>query len=137
MIMLSHYQAAQLLRDYETGTSISIVSPNLNKSNVGVSLSELGTTFPGREVLTWNAARLIATKQSRCFVLRNGELEEIALFSDVTNWARSLYPTSGAPTTLVAVLAMHRIKGTDSYADTLMKIRAASPVRGRVLDTAT
>jgi len=32
---------------------------------------------------------------------------------------------------------MHRIKGTDPYQDTLSKIKAVSPVVGRVLDTTT
>jgi len=50
---------------------------------------------------------------------------------------RSLYPTEKAPTTLVSGLTMHRIEGTDPHSDTLQKIRAASPVVGRVLDTAT
>jgi predicted methyltransferase len=32
---------------------------------------------------------------------------------------------------------MHRIKGTDPYKDTLSKIKAVSPIIGRVLDTTT
>jgi hypothetical protein len=46
-------------------------------------------------------------------------------------------PTENAPTMLVAGLPMHRIKGVDPYQDTRRKIKAASPVVGKVLDTAT
>ena len=38
---------------------------------------------------------------------------------------------------LVAGMIMHRIEGIDPHADTLNKIRAAGPIGGAVLDTAT
>ncbi len=74
---------------------------------------------------------------TKCFALEDGDLREIKVFSEQTNWMRSLYPTAGAPTVLVAGVPMHRIEGTDPYHDTLAKIKAISPVVGNVLDTAT
>jgi uncharacterized protein len=46
-------------------------------------------------------------------------------------------PTAGAPTMLVSGFSMHRIKGTEPWADTQSKIRALAPIAGRVLDTTT
>jgi len=48
-----------------------------------------------------------------------------------------LMPTSGAPTLLISGIPMHRIKGVDPHRDTLNKVRAVSPIAGRVLDTCT
>ena len=50
---------------------------------------------------------------------------------------RSLMPTTGAPTTLVSGFSMHRIKGTEPWADTQAKAQAIAPITGRVLDTTT
>jgi predicted methyltransferase len=46
-------------------------------------------------------------------------------------------PTESAPTMLISGLPMHRIKGTDPHQDTLAKIKAITPITGRVLDTCT
>ena len=43
----------------------------------------------------------------------------------------------GAPTILISGTPMHRIKGSNPHQDTLTKIRAITPLSGRVLDTAT
>jgi predicted methyltransferase len=51
---------------------------------------------------------------------------------------RTLYPTKGAPTTLVSGILMHRIRDVDPWADTKIKIVALGSLRNaKVLDTAT
>ena len=62
-------------------------------------------------------------------------MEKIQFFSIDSGRAFSLYPTPAAPTMLISGIPMHRIKDTDPWSDTLTKVRALGPVRGRVLDT--
>ncbi len=137
MIVLSHYQAGPLIAARQAGRDWAEVSPDLNLSTVRVALDGEGVAFPGGERLRWADAERITAARNACFVLEAGGVHEIRVFSEVTNWARSLYPTPGAPTTLVAGLTMHRIEGIEPQRDTLEKMRAAAPVAGWVLDTAT
>lgn len=102
-----------------------------------MTLTAMGIEFPGGEMLGWEAAGRIADAKTRCFTLQTGQIAEIQTFSEVTNWARSLMPTSGAPTTLVSGTPMHRISGVDPHKDTLLKVKTLKPIRGAVLDTAT
>jgi hypothetical protein len=64
-------------------------------------------------------------------------VEKIQRFSEFLGRAYSLMPTDGAPTLLVSGIPMHRVKDTEPHRDTLTKIRAVSPITGRVLDTCT
>ncbi len=137
MIVLSHYQVRGLLEARRTGVHTALVSPDLNRTTVEVLLERDGVRFPNGEVLHWADAEAIAAAENKCFLLEGGSLREIRVFSEVTQWVRSLYPTAGAPSMLVAGMVMHRVEGIDPYRDTLNKIRAAAPVTGIVLDTAT
>lgn len=136
-VVLSHFQAKTLLQARRAGVSIARVSLDLNLTTEEVALSPAGVAFPGGEQLVWNQIEKIAGSENACFVVENGALRSIALFSEATNWMRSLYPTRGAPTTLVAGFPMHRIKDTDPYQDTLKKIAALVPITGMLLDTTT
>lgn len=137
MVILSHFQAKALLAARQAGCSAVSVSPDLNLTLVEVTLGTDGVEFPDGESVGWEKLEQIAKDDTKCFALEDGGLQEIRVFSEKTNWARSLYPTAGAPTVLVAGVPMHRIEGTDPYHDTLAKIKAISPVVGNVLDTAT
>jgi len=137
LIVLSHYQVRPLLQAREAGAASAEISPDLNRTTVRVSIEPDGAVFPGGERLRWEDAETIAASDNTCYLLEQGEVRAIKVFSEVTNWVRTLYPTRNAPTTLVSGLTMHRISGTDPWQDTLNKIRAASPVVGHVLDTAT
>ncbi len=137
MMVLSHYQIRPLLEARATGAASAEVSPDLNRTTVTVALDAEGVRFPDGRWLSWADAETIAASDNACFLLEEDGVRPIRVFSEVTNWVRTLYPTERAPTTLVSGVAMHRIEGVDPYEDTLNKIRAASPVVGRVLDTAT
>jgi predicted methyltransferase len=113
------------------------VSPDLGLSTTQVSLSSEGVLFPDGKQLDWKSIDQIAGSENKCYVIRDQEVSEIKLFSNYTNRVYSLYPTSGAPTMLISGIPMHRIKDTDPHQDTLQKIKAITPVVGRVLDTAT
>lgn len=137
MIVLSHYQIRPLLEARAAGAASAEVSPDLNRTTVTVALDADGVRFAGGRRLGWADAETIAASDNVCFLLEEDGVRPIRVFSQVTNWVRTLYPTEHAPTTLVSGVAMHRIEGVDPYEDTLNKVRAASPVVGHVLDTAT
>lgn len=138
-VALSHFQAAPLLAARAAGASHAVTSPNLGLSTVEVALVPEGVRFPGGEMVAWAELERIRKAENQCFAIEQGEREvrPIRVFSETTNWLRSLMPTVGAPTMLVAGFPMHRIKGVDPWEDTLRKVAAAGPIAGHVLDTAT
>lgn len=134
--ILSHIQVAPLLAARRRGELTGISSPDLGLSTVSVSLDEHGVTFSGGVILTWSDAETIARSKNSCFLVEGGPVK-VQTFSEFTNRAYSLYPTSGAPTMLVAGFPMHRIKDMDPLQAARAQVRALGPVSGRVLDTAT
>jgi predicted methyltransferase len=137
MIVLSHYQVKPILTARRQGLSRVKVSLDLNLNQVELALEAEGVRLPDGQRLEWGVAETIAVAESSCFVIEEGTAKPVQYFSEETNRAYSLYPTTGAPTMLVSGIPMHRIKDTDPHADTLEKIRAVRPVVGQVLDTAT
>lgn len=138
MLILSHIQAKPLLDARAAGTERILSSPDLGLTDVPVTLTDQGAIFDNLSlVVRWEELAIIAGATNVCFSLDgDGGLCEIKSFSQTTQWVRSLYPTTSAPTTLVAGLTMHRIVGSDPLRDTLAKVKAVRPT-GRVLDTAT
>ncbi len=136
-VYLSHYQARHLLWAYKQGHTETDVSLDLNLSQQDVTLTADGVSLPGGDTLAWQQIEAVQANENVCFKLVDGEWAEIRVFSEDTNWVRSLYPTKSAPSTLVSGMVMHRIEGTDPLRDTEAKIAAASPVTGHVLDTCT
>jgi uncharacterized protein len=137
LTVLSHYQVRPLLRARARGTASAACSPDLGLTTVEVRLDERGIALPDGQDLEWAVLERIAAADSKCFLVAEGTAREIQVFSERTNWLRSLYPTEGAPTMLASGIPMHRIKGTDPWRDTLTKVAALAPISGRVLDTAT
>ncbi len=135
-IVLSHYQAIQLIdvRDGETSIQISL---DLGQTKTAVSLTNLGVSFPDGETLPWEIVREIADNQNNCFLVSDGIATVIQAFSDIFQRAYTLYPTTSAPTMLVSGIPMHRIKGTDPWRDTQNKIKALGRTFGQILDTTT
>lgn len=136
-IVLSHYQAKPLLAARRAGQQSTAISPDLGLTSVVVALGADGIVFPGDEHITWEQVTRISETENQCFVVEDGGVRSIQIFSETTNWLRSLMATAGAPTMLVAGFPMHRIKDTDPWKDTLAKVAAATPITGHVLDTAT
>lgn len=137
MIVLSSWQLQNLPAIQEERPATVEMSPDLGLSVVTVTISDAGIQFPDGELLSWQNARTIRNAEGRCYLVDADGIQQIQVFSQQTNWSRSLLATSGAPTVIVSGFPMHRIKGTDPMADTLAKIKACGQVRGRVLDTAT
>ncbi|HET9109317.1 MAG TPA: methyltransferase domain-containing protein [Ktedonobacterales bacterium] len=146
LVTVSRLQVAPLLeaytkrqvRDASDSTSLeATTSADLGLSMISVALTDGGIRYSPGELLTWDDARRINAAPNQCFTVADGAVEPIALFSPTSNTLRSLMPTSGAPTMLVSGFSMHRIKGTEPWADTVAKAQAAAPLTGRVLDTTT
>jgi predicted methyltransferase len=136
-IVLSHKEAAPLLDARQADAPLTYISPDLGLSMVEVALYPGYVQFPNGAMLAWDAVEEIIAAPTKCFVLHDDSLEEIRVFSEQTQWVRSLMPTSGVPTMLVSGFPMHRIKDIDPYTDTLRKLKTIAPITGRVLDTAT
>lgn len=136
-IILSHVQAESIMMAWQEHKTSAIVSPDLGLSTLQVYLSPKGILFPNGKQVDWKSIDKIATSKNKCYIIRDQETSEIKLFSEYTNRVYSLYPTTGAPTMLISGIPMHRIKDTEPHQDTLQKIKAITPIVGRVLDTAT
>jgi predicted methyltransferase len=122
---------------YKQGAPTATTSPDLGLTVVAVRLDAAGAHFPDGTLVAWPDLARIAAAPQKCFHTAEGPPQEIARFSATTGWMRSLYPTAGAPTMLVAGFPMHRIKEIDPHADTQRKLATIAPFVGEVLDTAT
>ncbi len=137
-LVLSYVQADVLLKAHKEQDNAGIeLSPDLGITNVTVSLSDTGVVFPEGEQLTWQQIATIKEAQVNCFLIEDGAMHPVRIFSEATNRVCSLLPTRGAPSMLIAGFTMHRIVDIDPMQDTLRKIATITPIGGRVLDTAT
>lgn len=134
-MVLSHVQVRPLLAARAMGAANVETSADLGLTRVVVTLVDAGVDWGGA-LIVWETLERIAKDENGVFALDDGAARKILIYSELTDRAVSLYPTSGAPTMLVAGFPMHRIKDTDPWRDTQAKIKAAAP-SGRVLDTCT
>jgi hypothetical protein len=136
--VLSHAQARALLDARAGERAEATTSLDLGLTTITLPLTGEGVQLPGGHMLAWEEIAMIADQETACFaLLADGTIERIGQFSEALSRHYSLFPTAGAPTLLIGGFSMHRIKGTDPLRDTLTKVRAAAPLRGRVLDTST
>ena len=136
-LVLSHFQVKPILKARRDGESAVVTSTDLGLTTTEVKLYPDCVSFTNKESLTWNSIEEIYANESACYWVENHTLQGIRGFSELSGLYYSLMPTDSAPTMLISGLPMHRIKDTNPYLDTLSKIKAIAPVRGRVLDTAT
>lgn len=138
VIVLSWFQAQDLLAARAGSKESALVSLDLNLSTRKVALNEQGVTLADGQGLSWHALEAIAEDKKHCFLIESGEPRRIQAFSEATRLVRTLYPTREAPTMMVSGFPMHRIRGTTPMADTRKKMDAVGRLTGcRVLDTAT
>jgi uncharacterized protein len=138
-VVVSRAQVEPLLAAWSADEARMVeTSADLGLSTRSITLDGDGAHYPDGALLTWAAARRVIATPNQCFeVGLDGAIQAIAAFSETTNALRSLMPTAGAPTMLVSGFSMHRIKGTEPWADTQAKLHALGTVAGRVLDTTT
>jgi uncharacterized protein len=134
-LVLSYFEVRPLLASREKRRIET--SPDLGRSKTEVTTSAEGVTFFGTIFISWSSLEHISSEEKKCFWVSEDTIEELRVFSEETQWVRSLWPTGSAPTTVVAGFPMHRIQGINPLEDTKRKVEAAAPISGRVLDTAT
>lgn len=137
MVILSHFQARQLIEAKERGASTARISLDLNLTESDVVLQTESVLFPAGESLDWKSIEDILDNETNCFHVVGNRLKTIKGFSEYSGRVYGLMPTAAAPTMLISGIPMHRIKDTDPHQDTLNKIRAIAPIKGDVLDTTT
>jgi predicted methyltransferase len=137
MIILSHFQAKELLEAEEAGKSRVQSSLDLGLSTNDIVIEAESVCFSNGQTLGYGVLEQITESPNSCFLVEAGAARKVQKFSQHTNRLYSLMPTEGAPTMLISGVPMHRIKGTDPYHDTLEKIKTVKPVVGTVLDTST
>lgn len=137
MIILSHFQAGQMLAARKTGQANIQVSLDLNLTLSEVELQADCVLFPGGETLAWPSLEEISGNEVACYTVENHTARPIKGFSEFSGRVYGLMPTASAPTMLISGIPMHRIKDTNPHQDTLNKIKAIAPVKGDVLDTTT
>jgi predicted methyltransferase len=135
--ILSHIQLEPILHARREGQTHATTSLDLGLTSAEVMLNADHIRLPDGQMLTWDVLARIEKSDNACFAIEDNNATRIQVFSESMQRLHTLMPTSGAPTMLIAGLPMHRIKDIDPHADTLLKLRALSPIRGTVLDTAT
>ena len=136
-VVLSYIQIQPILTARQRGEQSLVVSPDLGRSTVTVTLTPEGALFPGGERLSWQNIEKINKSHANCFTVEGESIKTIQVFSEYTNRVCSLLPTRGTPSMLIAGFTMHRIVDIDPLQDTLKKIATISPIVGNILDTAT
>jgi uncharacterized protein len=137
MVVISCFQARQMIEARENGKSIVMVSTDLNLTQSEVSLQPDNVLFPTGESLDWKSIEEIRSNETACYYVENHVLKVIKGFSEYSGRVYGLMPTTSAPTMLISGIPMHRIKDTNPHQDTLNKIKAIAPIKGDVLDTTT
>jgi predicted methyltransferase len=140
--VLSRFSVAPLLAARQAGARVARISLDLGRSEAEVSLTDDGAVLPDGQFVPWPEVERVAQEGAGdlvapCFILRDGRLERVQVFSMQFQRLYSLVATATAPTLLISGIPMHRIKDSDPLQDTRAKVRAIAPITGHVLDTAT
>jgi uncharacterized protein len=135
--VLSRIQAAGLLQAKANGLKRIAASLDLGLSQQEIWLDPDGISTENRPLLDWEQLQAIADSENGCFRVKNGISEEIRGYSESTRRTFSLFPTTEAPALLLSGFTMHRLKDISPQRAAQEMVKAAAPICGRVLDTAT
>src|SRR5262249_48728817 len=86
LIVLSHYQAVPLLTARKAPKRHVSCSLDLGRTQSQATLAAGHVTFADGQQLPWEAVEQIAASENQCFVVSDGTLRAIQLFSETTNW---------------------------------------------------
>jgi predicted methyltransferase len=137
VVVLSYFQARQLLEARKNNQSIVMLSLDLNLTESEVRLASESVLFPDGETLSWGSIEEISENEVACYFVDGNVARPIKGFSEFSGRVYGLMPTVSTPTMLISGIPMHRIKDTNPHEDTLNKIKAVAPIKGDVLDTTT
>lgn len=134
-MILTHYEAQQLLEAKKRGLEDIEISLDLNISKSKAKIENNNVIFPAGQKLKVSSLKKIIKKDTSCFLIRDNSLVKIQLFSDETNRFYKLVPTKDAPTIEISGIRMHVTKEMSPMQDTQKKIESIAPIKGHVLDT--
>lgn len=137
VFVLSHVQLVPLWDARRAGATLARVSLDLGLTQTDVALDAEGMNLPGGGHLGWSALEEIRDQTNSCFQVEGDVLTPIRGLSSYSQRIFQLMPTPRAPAMLVAGFTMHRFRDVDPYEGATRMVRALSPLRGRLLDTAT
>jgi len=135
--VLSHYQAALMLKAKQDGKSSLSASIDLGMSSIDIQLFEKYISLPDGALVSWENIETINANKDNCFYVKKDEVLKIRGYSEITGRSYSLFPTPDAPSLIIAGFLMHRIKGITPWQSALSMVRTIAPFHGRVLDTST
>ena len=134
-MILTHFQAQQLLAALKAGLKEIEISLDLNKTLSKIKIQNEEFIFPDNQKLNESHLKKPIKDDNVCFLIRDNSLVKIHLFSDETNRFYKLAPTNDAPTIEISGIRMHATKDMTPMEDTQKKIESISPIKGNVLDT--
>ena len=137
MPIISYLEATQIANAiYENQKSLR-VPLDLGLSPVTIELNyKFKEAKMGSCKVSFSNVEEIAGDSSICYYLeKNKTPQKLKMFSVETNNFYKLVPTRDAPTLEISGIRMHRTTERTPWQDTLDKIDAVSPLKGRVLDT--
>ncbi len=134
-MIISNYQAQQLMFAFNKGLKEAEISLDLNISNSKIKIENGFFVFPDGQKLEGQQLKKPIKNDTICFLIRGNSLVKIHLFSNETNKFYKLVPTKDAPTIEISGIRMHVTKGMTPMEDTKMKIESIFPLHGFVLDT--
>jgi predicted methyltransferase len=135
--VISHVQLGPVWSARAQTAATCDASLDLGRSQSKIELNDAGITLPDGQFLSWTTLREVEEHTNVCFTVENGALLPIRGLSEDSQRIFQLMPTDGAPAMLVAGFTMHRFRDVDPYEGAARMVRALSPLRGRLLDTAT
>ena len=135
--VLSALHAQGLLQARSGGLKKAMASLDLGISRQEVHIELDGISLGTGLLIDWEQLQVIVDSENGCFKVLNNTIEEIRVYSESTRRTFSLFPTADAPALFISGFTMHRLKDISPRRAAREMIRAAAPIRGRVLDTAT
>ena len=134
-MIITHYQAQQLLEAKKKGLRSIDISLDLNKTKMKIHIENNFFIFPNNQKIEINQLKKPIKDNTSCFLVKNNSLIKIQLFSEQTNKFYKLVPTRDAPTLEISGIRMHVTKEFTPMEDTKRKIESIAPVKGMILDT--
>lgn len=133
-IIISFTEYEKLMESLEKKLPKAYVKLDLGRKESEIKLDSETATFPDGQVIE---IKKINADEETCFIIENNSVRKAIIFSSETNKSYKLVATGNAPSVKISGIPMHRIKDINPIEDTREKIRAISPVKGKVLDTCT
>ena len=134
-MIITSKQASALLGARKIGLKSTEVSLDFNRTKSKVIIEDDSFIFGDGVRITEKLIEKILKDQKSCFLVKDGALVKIQMFSEQTNRYYKFVPTDSAPTIEISGIRMHVTKGMSPLEDASKKIESISPITGFVLDT--